>query len=241
MATLPFAGAAEGSDHRKDPLRRFHATPYSTNLQLMERNIRLETNDPQAIDIALKFFHRHQHGPSAEEPDFLWRIVHESDARVQLTGSPVSAFSRGGIRYATAGHGGFIGVDLDRRQATAYLSKPFLDWDFSSTHRAPFDLLFSLCAASLGLSVLSGGCVGSNGRAVMVFGPPNSGKTTACYLAARMHMEFYADQAVFLDTSTGQLRAWGDFLPAVFRPETLEYRPELREASQSLNLHGLIF
>lgn len=230
-----------GDAERSDPLRRLTRTPYSAHLQLMQRAVRLETNDPQAIDFALKFFYRHPQEVAKREPDFLWRIVYESDTRVQPTGSPVSALSSGGIRYATTGHGGFIAVDLNRRQATAYLSNPFLDWDPASTHRAPFDLLFSLCSASLGLTVLAGGCVGSNGQAVMIFGSPNSGKTTACYLAAKMQMEFYADQAVFLDTSSGELRAWGDFLPAVFRPEAVKFLPEMGEATNLSTYTDLSF
>ena len=60
----------------------------------------------------------------------------------------------------------------------------------------------------------------------MIFGPPNSGKTTACYLA-KLGMEYHADQVVFFDTSRGVLRAWGDPFPAVFRPETLDFLPEI--------------
>ena len=63
---------------------------------------------------------------------------------------------------------------------------------------------------------------------MLVFGPPNSGKTTACYLAAQCGLEFHADQVVFLDVRSDSLAAWGDPFPAVFRPETLTYVPELR-------------
>ena len=40
-------------------------------------------------------------------------------------------------------------------------------------------------------------------------------------------MEFHADQAVFLEFESGSLRAWGEFWPAAFRPETAPYLPEL--------------
>jgi hypothetical protein len=69
-------------------------------------------------------------------------------------------------------------------------------------------------------------------RGVMVFGPPNSGKTTACYLAAKLGMEFHADQGVFLDMRCDVLRAWGDLFPAVFRPESLDFLPELRRSTR---------
>jgi hypothetical protein len=98
-----------------------------------------------------------------------------------------------------------------------------------------------MTAASLGLTALSGGCVGVKDRGVMIFGPPNSGKTTACYLAAELGMEFHADHVVFLDTSRNLLRAWGDLLPAVFRPETLDFLPELRRSSRSSSNVDLSF
>jgi hypothetical protein len=91
------------------------------------------------------------------------------------------------------------------------------------------------------LVALSAGCAGSEDRGVLVFGPPNSGKTTASYLAAKLGMEYHADQVVFLDLSSGVLRAWGDPFPAVFRPATLEFLPELRESARSSTYAGLSF
>jgi hypothetical protein len=78
-------------------------------------------------------------------------------------------------------------------------------------------------------------------RGVMVFGPPNSGKTTASYLAAKLGMEFHADQVVFLDMSRDVVQAWGDPFPAVFRPETLDFLPELRLAARGSTYANLSF
>jgi hypothetical protein len=101
--------------------------------------------------------------------------------------------------------------------------------------------LFCMTAPSLGLVALSGGCVGVEDRGVLVFGPPNSGKTTACYLAAKRGMEFHADQVVFLDTNRKLLRAWGDPFPAVLRPQTLDFLPELRNAARDATYADLSF
>jgi hypothetical protein len=98
-----------------------------------------------------------------------------------------------------------------------------------------------MTAAGLGLTTLCGGCVGADHRGVMIFGPPNSGKTTACYHAATDGMEFYSDQAVFLDMNNDALRAWGDFLPAVFRPAALEFLPELKQSAPRSTYGNLSF
>jgi hypothetical protein len=203
--------------------------------------LRIESNRSEAIDEAFKFFARHQDGDSSHDPEFLWRIVCENEPELKDTAVPVAAFSGAGVRYASIGQKGFVAVDLTNREALLYLATPFLEWESQSEHRSVFDLLFCMTAGSLGLTMLSAGCVGMNGRAVLVFGPPNSGKTTSCYLAARNGAEFHADQLVFLDPRGDTLRAWGDFLPAVFRPETLDFLPELQTSTLRSTYNGLSF
>jgi hypothetical protein len=211
---------------RQDLLRRFTSTPHAKVLRLMQRSVRLETNNRSVLALALKFFERHQHGRIGQ-PEFLWRLVCESDhPQMQPTAVQLSAFSDLGLRYVNIGQRGFLAVDLDAREAMGFLAD-----DEQILRRRQFDILFSMTAASLGLTALSGGCVGVKNRGVMVFGPPNSGKTTACYLAAKRGMEFHADQVIFLDTRGKRLRAWGDLLPAVFRPEALDFLPELRQSA----------
>lgn len=221
---------------RPDLLRRFAPTPHSTNLRLMQRTVRLETNSQAVLTVALKFFERHQDG-GAGQPDFLWRIACEPDPRVHSTAVQLSAFSNPGLQFVNIGQRSFLAVDLDTREAVGFLSELFLEDEPRLRHRPPLDILFCMSAASLGLVALSGGCAGLEDRGVLIFGPPNSGKTTASYLAAKLGMEFHADQVVFLDMSGGLLRAWGDPFPAVFRPETLEFLPELR-ASARLSTYG---
>ncbi len=210
-------------------MRRFSSTPLVSNLQLMGRTVRIETNDEAVLELARKFFERYQNG-NAGVPEFTWRLVSEPDPKAQSTTVHVSAFSDPGLQYVNIGQGNFLAVDLDRREAIGFLSESFFQDETKLRDRPPLDLLSCMTAASLGLVALSGGCAGLNDRGVLVFGPPNSGKTTACYLAAKLGMEFHADQLVFLDMSSGRLRVWGDPSPAVFRPETLDYLPELRES-----------
>jgi hypothetical protein len=225
---------------RQDLLRRFMPTPHATDLQLMHRTVRLETNNEAVVTLALNFFERHQHG-RAGQPEFVWRIVSEFDPQVRSTAVPLAAFSDPGLQYVNIGQRSFLAVDLDRREAIGFLPELFLEGEPRLRHRPPLDILFCMCAASLGLVALSGGCAGLEDRGVLVFGPPNSGKTTASYLAAKLGMEFHADQVVFLDMSGGLLRAWGDPFPAVFRPETLDFLPELRESARLSTYANLSF
>ncbi len=230
-------GPAEG---RQDLTRRFAPAPYATDLILMQRTIRLETNNESILNLALEFFERYQHGASAKT-EFLWRLLCEPDPRAQSTAVPFTAFSGASQRYVNIGQRGFLAVDLARRLGAGVFSDVFLQRDARLRHRPPLDILFCMTAASLGLTALSGGCVGSKDRAAMIFGPPNSGKTTSCYLAARAGLEFHADQVVFLDMRGGRLFGWGDPFPAVFRPQAVTFLPELRESSKQSDYDDLSF
>lgn len=224
---------ASDSSH-PDLLRRFAPTAYGVDLRAMQRTVRVETNNQEMLALALKFFERHQHcTPST--PEFVWRIIIEPEVKLHSTEVQFSAFSDRGLRYVNIGQTSFLAVDLGKREAKAFLDPAFVHADARFRHRPPLDVLFCMTAASLGLAAFSGGCIGKKGRGVLVFGPPNSGKTTACYLAAQCGMEFYADQVVFLDLRSDSLAAWGDPFPAVFRPETLTYVPELRNCCRPSN------
>jgi hypothetical protein len=225
---------------RPDQLHRFTPTPHTADVRLMQRTVRFETNSSAVLQLVLKCFERHQHGP-AGAPQFVWCVVSEADPTVQATAVQFTAFSEPGFRYVNIGQRGFLAVDLERCEATGYFANLFLEGEPRLRHCRSLDLLFTLTAPSLGLTALSGGCVGDGDRGAMIFGPPNSGKTTACYLAARLGMEFHADQVVFLDTSRNLLRAWGDLLPAVFRPEALEFLPELRGVVRRSSYADLAF
>jgi len=237
---LPHSREGETTIERPDLLRRFTPTPHAADVQLMQRTVRLETNSSALLALTLQFFERYQYG-TVRQPDFLWRLVCESDPRVKSTATELSAFSDLGLRYVNIGQRGFLAVDLEQREAVGFLAEQFVEGDPRFRHRPPLDILFCMTAASLGLTALSGGCVGVGDRGVMIFGPPNSGKTTASYLAARRGMEFHADQVVFLDMNCNSLRGWGDPFPAVFRPETLQFLPELGETARHSTYSDLSF
>ena len=229
---------------RPDALRRFASTPHADDILLMGRTVRIASNSYDALDLARSFFLQHQAGPTAE-PEFRWHIVCQSDPAAESMSAPLSAFSDPGLRYVNLGRKGFMAVDLESREAVAFLSDQDVRHDARFGHRPPLDILFCMTAASLGLTALSGGCVGVNDgasdRAVLIFGPPNSGKTTASYLAAKLGMEFHADQVVFLDMRSGFLRAWGDPFPAVFRPESIPFLPELERTARLSTYENLEF
>jgi hypothetical protein len=219
---------------RPDLLHRFSATPHAANVVVMRRTIRIESSRPQIVERARGFFMRHQCPPAAT-PEFLWRIVAEANRRSDAIDIQLNAFSDFGIRYVNVGQRSFLAVDLEARKAVAFVDERAVESEPEFNCRPLFDTLFHMCAGSLGLTSLSAACVGMGPNGALVFGSPNSGKTTASYLAARRGLEFHADQAAFVEMHDGKLRVWGDLLPAIFRPESLEFLPELRTSTREFS------
>lgn len=232
-----------GNSNRQDLLRRFTPTPYATKLAIMGTTVRLESNSRAIVEMAVKFFGRYQH-PSPGIPDFLWRIVGEPNSQKLVAGVELTAFSDLGLRFANIEQRGFLAVDLDAREAVGFVDEGSVESEPRLHCRSLFDTLFCLCAGSFGKVSLEAACVGRGEKGVLILGPPDSGKTTTSYLAAKSGLEYHADQAVFLEMQAGRLRAWGDLLPAIFRPETLDFLPELRASTRhfsypSLTVHYL--
>jgi hypothetical protein len=224
---------------RRDLLRRFTPTPYGVDLRIMARTVRLESNSRVVVESAREFFARHQGLPPGD-PEFFWRIVsQEDDPQTGQAGVDLSAFSDPGLRFVNIGQRSFLAVDLDAREGIGFVAERLIEPEPKLNCRSLFDTLFCMSAGSLGMVPLSAACVGVGQKGLLIFGPPNSGKTTTSYLAAKLGLEFHADQAVFLDMEAGKLRVWGDLLPAIFRPESLQFLPELEVSTRRFSYTGL--
>ncbi|HZI50401.1 MAG TPA: hypothetical protein VFE29_01135, partial [Terriglobia bacterium] len=214
---------------RSDPLRRFNPTPYTTLLPVMGRNILLETNDAGMLRRVASVFAVYP-PPQSAQPDFRWRIVSHPGRELHSRWPARSAFSDTDSRFAEFGQTNFVAVDLEAREAVSYVAEELVAHDLELTSPL-LDTLFSMTAGSLGLTSIFAACVGIGGNALLLVGAPDNGKTSASYVAAKSGLEFHADRAVFLETKSGRLLAWGDFWPAVFRPEGLKHFPELQSST----------
>jgi hypothetical protein len=228
-----------GNRH-SDPIRRFVPTPHGITLQLLGKTVRLETNSEKILDLALQFFASYPQ-MSQGDPDLTWRIVSEPDG-LPTPGAPTSGFADADLSFVNIGQRSFLAVDAESRSGIAFLAEGFAEVSEPRfTMRPPFEFLLYMTASSLGLIILSAACVAFEGKGVLLLGEPNSGKTTASYVSAMRGMELFADHVVFLDSAGSGVRAWGDPLPVMFRPETLHFFPELRGQVRELSYGGVGF
>src|ERR1700685_1838532 len=142
---IAITGNLLGERRRKDLLRRFTPTPYSVDLLVMGRTVRLETNSLTVAENALEFFARHQ-GASPGDPQFLWRLVSQEDPQMERAGVALSAFSDRGLRFANIGQRSFLAVDLEAREGLGFLAEPLVEREPKLHCRSVFDTLFCMSA-----------------------------------------------------------------------------------------------
>jgi hypothetical protein len=219
--------------HQEDPLRRLTPTPYTAALPVMGRSVRLETNSPRILEHMVQLFAQYPGSPDGKTC-FTWRIVSQSDVRMSPPWPKRSTFSDHGIRFAEFGQRNFLAVDIEAREAIAFVSEGLIEDAPGFT--SPFiDTLFYMTAGSLGLVPFAVACVALGTKGLLVLGAPNQGKTTASFLAAQGGLTHYADQAVFLEIGGKGLQAWADFVPVAFRPEALRFLPELEAVTRQFS------
>jgi hypothetical protein len=230
LETVSASSSSMPQQVRNDPLRRFTPTPYATLLPVMGRSVCLETNSPSILQRMLKLFARYPKSETSR-PDFLWRIVSQSDVQMFPPWPRRTAFSGHGLRSAEFGQRNFLAVDIGARHAIAFLADGLVKDRLGFT--SPFlDNLFCMTAGSLGLVSLRANCLTLGNKGLLVFGPHNSGKTTASYIAARRGFKFYADEGVFAEIKGDRSCVWGGFWPPAFRAEALQFLPELKHRTR---------
>jgi hypothetical protein len=208
-----------------DPLRRFRVTGLRSDVFLMGRHVRIETDSPVVLKRIAETFNTTE-AVSKASPQFLWKIACESGQEPCSSWPSMTAFCKGSLRYINLGQFSFVAADLVARVAVGVLPESLCEDQigFSTVFLAS---LLHLTAPALGLTAISAACVSRNGNGLLLFGPPNSGKTTAGYWGKKLGLDFHSDQATFLELDGGSVYAWGEFWPAAFRPETVRFLPEL--------------
>jgi hypothetical protein len=215
------------TDPRNDPMRRFVPTPYSACLPVMGSTVRLETNNSKLLDHTVELFSRYPGAPSGS-PEFLWRIVVDSDVKSGPPWPRRSTFSGEGLRFAQFGQRTFLAVDLEVREGLGIVSESLMEDKLGLT--SPFlDNLFCLTVGALGLVPLWANCVAREHRGVLLFGEANNGKTSASYASEKLGLDFHADEGAFIELDSGVLRSWDGFWPPTFRPEALQFFPDLKD------------
>jgi len=248
------AAASTGRQQRvtkhEDPFRRQTPTPHRTDLQVMGRMIRLETNSLTVLAETRRLFQCDENlSHSAEQlpappalgpPEFRWRIVSESQPTTTPPWSCRSAFADQGLRYTSIGQRNFVAVDLERREAVGFLTEGLAS-DRPGFCNLFLDPLFCMTAEALGLTAVFSSCVAHGDRGLLIFGPPGSGKTTSSYLAGKLGLGFCADQATFLEVEGDAIRAWAGFLPALVREDLLQFLPQLRNVTRPLRYSDSVY
>jgi len=227
------------ASRRIDPLGRFAASAQCTTLSVMGRAVSFETNCEDLSHRVEELFSVYPRSVD-RTPHFRWRITQHPASSFGNCGFMRSAFSDSNLRFAQVGQRSFYALDLESRTAVGSITEEVMK-DGLRFIISFMDSLFCMTASSLGLVSLHANCVARDGRGVIIFGEPGSGKTTVSYLAAQRGMDFHSDEGVFLESCQGELRAWRGFWPVVFRQHTVDIFPELQSCTGQFTYGDLAF
>jgi len=207
-----------------DNIRRFTPTLLRSDLTALGRIIRLETNSPAILQQVNKTFDHCGMTPSGQG-DFLWRLVVEGDEESPPPLAEISGMSVDGLYLLNIGQGSFFGLHRATRLAIGFVRGELVkdSQGFEQLFLAP---LFTATAESLGLTAFSAACVALEGKGLLVLGPTQDYKTLCCFAASKKGLRFHANQVVFLESTAGELRAWGDIRPATLCQESVRVFPE---------------
>jgi hypothetical protein len=198
----------------------------------MGRAGRLETNSKIVLESARALFPKC--GTAANSNSrFLWRIVSDADASMSPPWPSSAAFSSGDLRFVNIGQRSFAAIHLGTAEAAGFIPED-LTRDAPGFAGVFLATLFYLTVPILGLTPLKAGCVSAGGKGLLLLGPHASGKTSSAYAGSKMGLEFHSDMATFMELVDGQLRAWGEFWPALFRGDAARSLPELIYLGQPL-------
>jgi hypothetical protein len=106
-----------------DLIRRFANTPFETMLGLSGASIRLETNCQAVADQLQRAL-----GPcpacAFETPDFVFRVVAESEADVDFEAAPtVHRLGHDGLSFISLGRSSFLACDRQARRGISFVSQ----------------------------------------------------------------------------------------------------------------------
>jgi hypothetical protein len=188
-----------------DLLRRFTPTPLSTDLCLLGRAVRLETNSAGILEQARRAFAGYGQ-PLAGKMDFLWRFVSESSDQSRAVPSTVTVIKDADLLFVNLDRHGFIAADGKEREAVGFLED---NWGSAFLPA----LLWVVTASALGLTMVSAACLAHSGQGLLVLGPPEAAEPFLHQVVGRLGLRIHARRTVFVEAGSSGQQVWGEFRP----------------------------
>lgn len=106
----------------------------------------------------------------------------------------------------------YVIVDHARQRALVVVSEDMLDWPYHVRYELIEFAVFVLAARGMDLVPLHGACLGHDGRGVLILGASGAGKSTLALHGLLEGMDFVAEDAIFVDPRSMEVRGVGNFL-----------------------------
>jgi hypothetical protein len=235
-----------GSPHRArraqqpadDPLLLAEAHDRVVRLGALGVPFRLETNDERVERVARQAFGAAPIEVDGADEVTLRLLVH--DVPEEDSWKPVQPVLRGqgDYFYAAASRASVVSGHVAARFAFGFISERVADHEEhlrSTMILSPFLWISTMRS----LSAIHCACVSLNGRAVMLRGRPNAGKTTLAYAALRQGFSLLCEDVAFAwEAPTGGLEVRGMPWLLYLKPDATVFFPELGDLAPVERYNG---
>lgn len=208
-------------DRRQDPLGIDYELPLRGTFHPVGFELQIATNSRDVLDAAEESWGHYRSRVHPGEP-LKFRVVVQD--RGVLCGE-TSHRAQGHLYSVVSDRDNFASLDLASLGASVFVSRataqdhPRLRWYF-------LESLAYMLLAQRQVVPVHAGCVGREGRAVLLCGPTQAGKSTLAYACARAGWTYISDDAVFLIPGCGR-KVVGRHRHVRFRLDAPRLFPEL--------------
>ncbi len=135
----------------------------------------------------------------------------------------IDMFSAAGWLGAGSAASDVVMISPALRQGVVAVSPRTLSFAYHARYELIEFATFTLASRCQGLASLHAGCIGLDGRGVLLLGDSGAGKSTLSLLCLQRGLEFLSEDSVFVEPST--MRATGVPNYAHLRPDALPWLP----------------
>jgi energy-coupling factor transporter ATP-binding protein EcfA2 len=216
-----------------DPFGEHERATFSERLELLGGRFEFETDDRRLRELVQTAYRGlPPHKLVRNAPRFRLRLIATpvlEPMRSRGEPPPVRGLAGPGLLCGTMGSSSFVTVAAAQRAALLVASQQALQHPYHLRYELLEFAVYLLAARAQRLVPLHAGCVGRDGRGVLLMGPSGSGKSTAVLHCLLAGLDFLAEDSVLVQPETLHATGIASFLH--IRPDSLRFLVPARRAT----------
>jgi hypothetical protein len=202
-------------DLAADPFAERAAMPYSKRVQVLGGEFEFESNSRpllRIVDAAYSGLPRHRFAKKTPHLRVSLRLHPDAGSLSGDEPPGLSLHSGAGLLCGTMDATNFAILSPRERAGLVVVSRGMLAQPYYVRYELIEFAVYTLAARAQGFVSLHAGCIGRDGRGVLLIGGSGTGKSTLALLGLMQGMELLAEDGVFVQPETLRATGLGSFL-----------------------------